>query len=115
VLRLKAGIRTRNIAVRLLVHELKQAGLQVPALPGEVGLAADGSSSSSGGGRLLARLTDSFGHGGGALNDTGKQLQVAAAGRQRVGRQGLGRRMQQGVARGVAVLLLLVEVEGACG
>jgi hypothetical protein len=37
VVRLKEGIRTRDIAVRLLVRELKQAGLAVPALPGDVG------------------------------------------------------------------------------
>jgi hypothetical protein len=86
VLKLKEGIRTRDIAVRLLVRELKQAGLQVPALPPGVGEGV--SSSSGGGGRLLARLTGSFGHGSeawaggggvGGLNDTAKQVAAAGA------------------------------------
>jgi hypothetical protein len=106
VLRLKEGIRMRDIAVRLLVRELKQVGLQVPALPAGVGDAANSSSGS--GGRLLARLTGSFGHGSseawaavgggaGALNDTAKQVVLAGAGG---GRMAQGAKISAGPDKG---------------
>lgn len=84
--RLREGIKNRDIAVRLLVRELKQAGLPLPALPpgvpinqrvtngGDWQLSGSGEAGGAGG-RLLGRITGSFGRSsepGGGMNDTAK-------------------------------------------
>lgn len=74
IIALKEGIKSRDIAVRLLVRELRNAGLPLPALPAGVPVSYRLTSEGGGtGGQIIGLLTGSFKAGsafGPGLNDT---------------------------------------------